>query len=518
MRRIALAVALLIASVAAALAQAPVTVIGPITPGDCAQFSSTTIIKDGGGCIISGGAAGGVLSGTYPNPAFSASVQSALTGTNTGLLFGTGAFGFAATAAPATAGTIAYWNGAAWVLLAGNTSGTQVLSENNFGVPSWSPAGAATVTSVTCNGVTITVSGTCPSPFFPTNCTLAASVASNILTVALKDNTGADPTATSPCYIPFRSATANTGSTTFDTVTSALSITTNAVGASLGSSNNTAFRFWVEAFDNGGTVVLSLFNAVSVGTNSTQCFPLYPATVATTVAISGSATSAGTFYTPNGTTLTSKAHTTIGYIEYNSTGLATAGTYATAPNFIQTFGPGIRKPCEPVQSAYFPQPGNVTSATATTYTTVTWPATPTIAPNSAANIVKVTWNAYVNASAGNALFLRILRAGTTAIGVATAAGARTQAGAAIVRTSDAVSLQNMGQTIYDFPNSTASTTYALQFFLQGGTFELNQTDADTNDNVHPRTLSHVTLEEIMGALPQIIPDNDNDPRLLNNVG
>jgi hypothetical protein len=32
------------------------------------------------------------------------------------------------------------------------------------------------------------------------NCTLAASVAANILTVALKDNAGNDPSSTSPVY------------------------------------------------------------------------------------------------------------------------------------------------------------------------------------------------------------------------------------------------------------------------------------------------------------------------------
>jgi hypothetical protein len=48
MTRIALTVAMLIASIAAALAQSPVSVIGPITPGDCPQFSSNTVIKDGG--------------------------------------------------------------------------------------------------------------------------------------------------------------------------------------------------------------------------------------------------------------------------------------------------------------------------------------------------------------------------------------------------------------------------------------------------------------------------------------
>jgi len=55
MRRISAAVALLIASTIAAVAQS-VTVIGPITPGDCGMFNSATVIKDGGfPCPGSGG-------------------------------------------------------------------------------------------------------------------------------------------------------------------------------------------------------------------------------------------------------------------------------------------------------------------------------------------------------------------------------------------------------------------------------------------------------------------------------
>lgn len=55
MKRIVIAAAALIAWCSAALAQ-PVTVIGPITPGDCTMFSSTTVLKDGGiPCPGSGG-------------------------------------------------------------------------------------------------------------------------------------------------------------------------------------------------------------------------------------------------------------------------------------------------------------------------------------------------------------------------------------------------------------------------------------------------------------------------------
>lgn len=64
---------------------------------------------------------------------------------------------------PTRAGDIVYWNGTSWTTLAGNNSGTQVLTENSSGVPSWSSAGSGTVTSATVAGTTgnIAVSGTC---------------------------------------------------------------------------------------------------------------------------------------------------------------------------------------------------------------------------------------------------------------------------------------------------------------------------------------------------------------------
>lgn len=50
---------------------------------------------------------------------------------------------------PTRAGDIAYWNGSAWVTLAGNNSGTQILQQNSSGVPSWATVvGTGTVTNV----------------------------------------------------------------------------------------------------------------------------------------------------------------------------------------------------------------------------------------------------------------------------------------------------------------------------------------------------------------------------------
>ncbi len=230
-RKVCLGLVSLAFLASAALAQ-PVTVIGPITPGDCTAFNSTTVLKDGGIPCGAGhfanptGAVGlavvnGVASTAMRSdaaPPLSASVQSALTGTNGQILVGTGGFGFAsivlggdctftspnivctktggvnfgpfATQAapcsiaqgctgqitatlgfqalapvPTRAGDVIYWNGSAWVTLAGNNSGTQTLTENSSGVPSWSAAGSGSVTSVTCgtglSGGTFTTSGTC---------------------------------------------------------------------------------------------------------------------------------------------------------------------------------------------------------------------------------------------------------------------------------------------------------------------------------------------------------------------
>jgi len=138
----------------------------------------------GGSPSISGGAINsGTVSGTFmSNVNLAASGNGGVTGTLPIANGGTGAT--TATAAignlmptPTRAGDVAVWSGSAWTTLAGNNSGTQVLSENSSGVAAWLTAsGTGTVTSAAVVGGTgITLSGTCSSTS-ALNCTVSGSI------------------------------------------------------------------------------------------------------------------------------------------------------------------------------------------------------------------------------------------------------------------------------------------------------------------------------------------------------
>jgi hypothetical protein len=272
-----------------------------------------------------------------------------------------------------------------------------------------------------------------------------------LLTIAIKGNNGNDPSPTNPVMIAFRDSTAANGDPIWRAVTAALSINTNATGATLGSVNNTAFRFWVCAFDNAGTVVLALVNC----STATQIFPLYEGLVVSTTGISASATAAGTFYTPNGTSLTNKSFRILGYVEYNSTGLATAGTYATSPNFIQVFGPGIKKPGDVVREQYMITTTQTsTSATAAPGTATA--ATISYTPTSAANPLRVmsTGTLYSNTS-GNAGIAQIWKnSGATAVGSVAEALASGAVGA----------LSSVCMRAWDIPNTIGSVDYTVYIY------------------------------------------------------
>jgi len=160
------------------------TLPASVTSGGVACFTSTTVQASSGvlsaNAIILGGGAGvcpspmgslgtttTVLHGNAAGPptfgavVLTTDVSGQLPLSNGGCGGTSRATCFAnAAPTPTRAGDIIYWNGSTWTTLAGNNSGTAVLSENASGVPSWSAAGSGTVTSVgIANGGGISVSG-----------------------------------------------------------------------------------------------------------------------------------------------------------------------------------------------------------------------------------------------------------------------------------------------------------------------------------------------------------------------
>lgn len=288
----------------------------------------------------------------------------------------------------------------------------------------------------------------------PINMGITASVNGNILTVSVTGADGNTPSVVNPVYIPFRNVTAATGTPTWLTVTSALTMTTNATGATLGSANSVPFRLWLVCFNNGGTPVLALFQSVTGGATPTALAALDEAGIASSTAISGSATAAGTFYTPNGTTVTSKAYRILGYLDYGS-GLATAGSYASVPTKIQLFGAGVKKPGDVVKSASA-STTTVTTTTSTTFTSTNLAVS--ITPTSAANLARVRAIATIYAQTSGAPgWGQIFNNGGTGIGPI--AGAYNSAGQTVTSASCEA---------LDAPGSTSSYTYTWKIKDQTG--------------------------------------------------
>jgi hypothetical protein len=377
-----------------------------------------------------------------------------------------------------TQGQILYRNSTAWVPLAPGTAGQFLTTQGAAANPNWSSGGAGTgtVTSVICNGVTITASGTCPPRFGFANCTLAASAASSALTIALKDNTGADPTAASPCTVNFRNVTGATGATSQLSVTAATSLVISS-GSTMGVVSSTAFRIWVVVFNDASTPRIGAFNASTASATGAQIFPLNETVPASSTAEggAGAADSAGVIYT--GTAVTSKAFQILGYIEWSASGL-TAGTWTTTNlNFIQVMGPGVRKPGEPVQTIMATTTTGATG-TAATYSTALSQA---ITPSSAANLVSLHCSGTAFSGAG-------LSSGYTAL----MNGATVLISNRMFNTNAAAVYSFGALSWIDKPNSAASVTYNVKIKGDGVNSAGWGTSGDTGQ------FGMITVTEIMG--------------------
>lgn len=278
------------------------------------------------------------------------------------------------------------------------------------------------------------------------NVSLSASVSSNVLTVSLKDASGNNASASSPIVLGFRSATQSNGAMSSNVITSALSVSTMLVGATLGSSNNTPFRLWVVAFDSGGTTYLALYNA----STSSTIFPLNESAPASTVDfVGGGALSAGVFYS-QGIAITSKSFRILGYLDWGS-GLTSAGTYASVPTVIQVMGPGIRKPGDAVQTV---TASYSTNSTTTSTTPVNTGLNVSITPTSAVNLMQIAAFGPLGSTTASVVAHARLARGGTAIGQSTA-----------VFSAGGLFISGVSLFSFDRPGTTLSTNYAVQYWM-----------------------------------------------------
>lgn len=337
----------------------------------------------------------------------------------------------------------------------------------------------------------------------PTNVGLLVSASAGALTVALKGADGNDPSGSNIVSIPYRSATGTTGTITTRQVTAATSLTISS-GSTMGVPSTTAFRSWMLAFDDAATIRLGLVNCLSQASSvATSILSLTDNGIASSTAEGGvgGAGSAGVIYT--GTAVTSKPYRILAYIEWNTSGI-TAGTWTTTNlSIVQPYHVGIPTPGQPTgRRATTNKTDTFTSTASVTWTDIT-NYSASITPTSAANAVRWQFASYVtvgtagSAGAGNGAGLRMVR-GSTAIGIGDADSARTQVTGLLNRSTDTNSASFIGNQSIDIPQSTSSTTYKVQFFMQGSeTFFFNRSSATSDATTTFRAMSNVQLEEIM---------------------
>jgi hypothetical protein len=515
-----------------------ITAIGPITPGNCVVFNSITIVKDSGvTCSGATGVTGPVTStlnglpiwnstnGTAVKDGAGQTIAGNYTWSGTQTYSNTNTFNAAAnfTSTFQIGGQTFTWPAAGTTVAGlstsqtftgansfgpGNTTVNGNLFTNGGGLQMGSPTGGdkgsgtinvasnlfvngvvvGTVTSVACNGLTFTVSGTCPPPYSFVNCAITASVASNNLTVTLTDNAGATPTATSPCNIFYRNATQATGSWTQVTTTAATTFTANS-GSTFGSTNTTAtctaaascpFKLWVVAINSGSGTVLGVVDL----TNASGVDPLNEGVLLSTTACNAcnTATVQATVYST--AAQTNRPFVILGYLEWGS-GLATAGTWASAPTSIQTAGPGIPKPGSIVQGPLVA----VSTGTATSTNTTKVQANPSvvIAPTMTSNLIRVHAAGNLATNGASISCMAEISRGTTFTAAGTASISTTQAGVGGFSGGPAT------LDALDTPGTTSATTYVP--FLWSGTAVTCAWNA-TNTSATPQ--SYIEVYEIMG--------------------
>lgn len=181
------------------------------------------------------------------------------------------------------------------------------------------------------------------------NFSFTATASAGVLTIALKDAAGSDPSSTSPVRIQTRSSYNPQVPLTQQTINAAMSLVLSA-GSTLAAVANQPFRLWIVAFRTaaGGTngVALGVINCLD---SNKSIFPLNVQKVLSSTAEggAGAADSAHVVYTT--AAQTNRPFVILGYAEWNG-GLATPGTWVDA-DIVRMVRPGIKYPGDVIQVA-----------------------------------------------------------------------------------------------------------------------------------------------------------------------
>lgn len=276
------------------------------------------------------------------------------------------------------------------------------------------------------------------------NLQINASVNSNQLTIALKSgSTGGDPSVSSPVYIPFRDTTIANGDPVWTSVTGALSFTIGS-GNTVGCVSGQMCRLWVVAINAASGPQVCVFNARS-GNNVA---PINEAALQSSASGTSGGSSAQTYYC-GASSVSAKAIRILGYVEVQE---SVAGTWSTAPTYVQLFGPGIKKPGDVVQVAYG---ANATTTFTAAGTFVATNTTVSIVPASAADLMMISHSGALQVTPpGTITFATEIRRGTV-IPVSPIVSGWVGSGS-----TGSIAFPTVGNGM-DFPNSSSTTTYTL---------------------------------------------------------
>jgi hypothetical protein len=214
-------------------------------------------------------------------------------------------------------------------------------------------------------------------------------------------------------------------------------------------------------FNDAGTPRLGVINCCNLNatTGVGSIYPLYEADAYNSTALSSSSTLAGAFYTT--VAVSAKSFRILGYVEWSSSGIASAGTWMTTNlNRIRTFGPGVKTPGEVIGTSYNTGSGSSSSSGYVNCCQVS------INIQSAANIIRVLFSGTCQVLAGGSGTnsqgtLRMVRGASTVIGM----NANFSVGSAAGTNMQILCPGTLGG--YDVPNTTGSLTYSGQVASTG---------------------------------------------------